>query len=111
MRRLAERVTASVADIKALVSDVQASGSATVAATEEGRRLAESTTESARAITEGTQQQRTGTEDVSRSMAEIEGLLARSVSTTRRPRALAEDLKARAAELAEVVGRFRVSPG
>jgi methyl-accepting chemotaxis protein len=111
MRRLAERVTASVEDIQALVSDVQASGSATASATEEGRRLAESTTDSARAITSVTQQQRTGTEDVSRSMAEIEGLLAQSVSTTRRTRALAEDLKARAAELAEVVGSFRVSSG
>ena len=46
MRRLAERVTASVQDVKFLVADVRAFGSSTIMATEEGRRLAESTTES-----------------------------------------------------------------
>ena len=48
MRRLAERVTASVQDVKSLVSDVRAFGSSTIMSTEEGRRLAVSTTESAR---------------------------------------------------------------
>jgi methyl-accepting chemotaxis protein len=109
MRRLAERVTASVEDVKALVADVRASGSSTVMATEEGRRLAESTTDSARAITTVTQQQRMETEQVSKRMGEITEILAQSVSATRRTRALAEDLKARSGELAEVVGRFRVN--
>jgi methyl-accepting chemotaxis protein len=108
MRRLAERVTASVQDVKALVADVRASGSSTVMATEEGRRLAESTTESARLITTVTQQQRTGTEQVSRSMNEIATVLAQSVTSTQKTRSLAEDLKHQADRLAEIVGRFRV---
>jgi methyl-accepting chemotaxis protein len=108
MRRLAERVTASVQDIKALVSDVRASSSSTVMATEEGRKLAEGTTESARQITMVTQQQRTGTEQVSQSMKDISTMLTQSASATRQQRALAEDLKHQADRLAEVVGRFTV---
>lgn len=109
MRRLAERVTASVQDVKALVADVRASGTSTVMATEEGRRLAESTTDSARIITMVTQQQRTGTEQVSKSMNDIAAILSQSVASTKQTRALAEDLKTQAERLAEVVGRFRVS--
>jgi methyl-accepting chemotaxis protein len=109
MRRLAERVTASVEDVKALVVDIRASGSSSVMATEEGRRLAESTTESARTITMVTQQQRAGTEQVSKSMNEITSILAQSVTATQKTRTLAEDLKTQAERLAEVVGRFRVS--
>lgn len=108
MRRLAERVTASVQDVKSLVSDIRASGSSTVMATEEGRRLAESTTESARLITNVTQQQRTGTEQVSRSMSDIAAVLAQSVSSTRQTRSLAAELKNQADRLAEVVGRFEL---
>ncbi len=108
MRRLAERVTASVQDIKSLVSDVRASSSSTVMATEEGRKLAEGTTESARQITMVTQQQRTGTEQVSQSMKDISTMLSQSAAATRQQRALAEDLKHQADRLAEVVGRFSV---
>jgi hypothetical protein len=50
IRRLAERVTASVRDIKEMVGEVRASSSATVLVTEESRKLAESTTTSARQI-------------------------------------------------------------
>jgi methyl-accepting chemotaxis protein len=106
MRRLAERVTASVQDIKALVADVRSSSSSTVMATEEGRKLAENTTESARQISMVTQQQRTGTEQVSQSMKDISTMLTQSASATRQQRALAEDLKHQADRLAEVVGRF-----
>src|SRR5205823_4647601 len=71
MRRLAERVTASVQDVKSLVDDIRSYGSATVTATEEGRKLAEGTTDSARQISMVTQQQRTGTEQVTESMKDI----------------------------------------
>lgn len=108
MRRLAERVTAGVQDVKSLVADVRASGSSTVMATEEGRKLAENTTESARQITLVTQQQRTGTEQVSQSMKDISAMLTQSASATRQTRALAEDLKHHADRLSEMVGRFKV---
>jgi len=111
MRRLAERVTASVQDVKALVSDVRASGSVTVMSTEEGRKLAESTTLSARQITMVTQQQRTGTEQVNESLRDIATVLAQSVGAAQQTRTLAENLKHQADRLADTVGRFRLEPG
>lgn len=108
MRRLAERVTASVQDVKALVADVRASGSSTVVATEKSRTLAEGTTESARQISTVTQQQRTGTEQVSESMKQFSEVLSQSVSSTQQTRSAAEELKALADRLAELVGRYRV---
>ncbi|MEO7331768.1 MAG: HAMP domain-containing protein [Minicystis sp.] len=56
-----------------------------------------------------TQQQRTGTEQVSKSMNDIAAILGQSVASTKQTRALAEDLKTQAERLAEVVGRFKVS--
>jgi methyl-accepting chemotaxis protein len=108
MRRLAERVTASVQDVKVLVADVRSSGSVTVMATEEGRKLAESTTLSARQITMVTQQQRTGTEQVNESLSDIATVLAQSVGAAQQTRTLAENLKHQADRLAETVGRFRL---
>jgi methyl-accepting chemotaxis protein len=108
MRRLAERVTASVESIKSLVADVRASGSSTILSTEEARKLAENTTEAARRITLVTQQQRSGTEQVSESMRDISDVLAQSVRAAQQTRASAEHLKGQAEELAEVVSRFRL---
>ncbi|MGE3854328.1 MAG: methyl-accepting chemotaxis protein, partial [Planctomycetota bacterium] len=75
MRRLAENVMDSVKDIKQLVADVRGSSQASVLATEEDMKLGAETTESAKRITFITQQQQTGTEQVSRSMDEISELL------------------------------------
>ena len=108
MRRLAERVTASVQDVKALVADVRAFGSSTIMATEEARRLADSTTESARQITLVTQQQRTGTEQVSQAMREITAALGQSVSAVTQIRSSTEALKGQAERLSEIVGLFRL---
>jgi len=108
MRRLAERVTASVQDVKSLVSDVRAFGSSTIMSAEEGRRLAESTTESARQITLVTQQQRTGTEQVSQGMRDITAALTQSVAAASQIRASTEALKSTADRLAQMVGRFRI---
>jgi methyl-accepting chemotaxis protein len=111
MRRLAERVTASVQDVKALVADVRTFGSSTVMATEEARRLAESTTESARQITLVTQQQRTGTEQVSQAMRDITAALGQSVSAVAQIRTSTEALKDQAERLSEIVGMFRLDDG
>lgn len=108
MRRLAERVTASVQDVKTLVTDIRASGSSTVMATEESKKLAESTTEAARQITLVTQQQRSGTEQVSQSVKDIAQVLAQAVAATTQTRTSAEDLKAQADRLAGLVKRFQL---
>jgi methyl-accepting chemotaxis protein len=108
MRRLAERVTASVHDVKTLVTDIRSSGSSTVMATEESKKLAESTTEAARQISLVTQQQRSGTEQVSQSVKDIAHVLAQAVAATTQTRTSAEDLKAQADRLAGLVKRFQL---
>jgi methyl-accepting chemotaxis protein len=109
MRRLAERVTASVHDVKKLVYDIRESGSSTVMATEESRKLAEGTTEAARQITFVTQQQRSGTEQVSQSVKNIADVVAQAVSATSQTRTSAQSLKGRADGLAAIVRRFHVT--
>jgi methyl-accepting chemotaxis protein len=111
MRRLAERVTASVEDVKKLVGDIRDSGSSTVAATEEGRRLADGTTEAARQITFVTQQQRSGTEQVSESIRNITDVVTQAVSATAQTRTSAQGLKSQADRLAALVKRFELEPG
>ncbi|HKO52433.1 MAG TPA: methyl-accepting chemotaxis protein [Polyangiaceae bacterium] len=108
MRRLAERVTASVQDVKKLVYDIRESGSSTVMATEESRKLAEGTTEAARQITFVTQQQRSGTEQVSQSVKNIADVVAQAVSATSQTRTSAQSLKTRADTLSSIVRQFRV---
>jgi methyl-accepting chemotaxis protein len=109
MRRLAERVTASVQDVKRLVTDIKESGSTTVMATEESRRLAQGTTEAARQITFVTQQQRSGTEQVSQSVKGIADVVTQAVAATAQTRTSAERLKTQADRLSELVDRFAVS--
>ncbi len=110
MRRLAERVTASVHDVKGLVADVREFGSGTIMANDQGRKLADETTESARQITLVTQQQRTGTEQVSQSMRDISAGLSESVAAARDVRSSAEVLKTHADRLEQIVSRFRLDP-
>lgn len=111
MRRLAERVTATVGDVKTLVADIRGSGTSTVMATEEARKLSDSTTESARQITLVTQQQRTGTEQVTQSMSEISMLLTQYVAGTQQTRSLAAGLKTQAEKLEGLVSRFGMAKG
>ncbi len=111
MRRLAERVTVSVEDVKGLVTDIRDSGSSTVAATEEGRRLADGTTEAARQITFVTQQQRSGTEQVSASIRNITDVVTQAVSATAQTRTSAQGLKNQADRLAALVKRFELGAG
>jgi methyl-accepting chemotaxis protein len=108
MRRLAERVTASVSDVKTLLADVRAFGGSTVMAADEGRKLAEGTTESARQITLVTQQQRTATEQVLQSMKQISVILGQTVESVQQARSAVEMLKKLADRLSDVVGQFKV---
>lgn len=108
MRRLAERVTASVKDVRGLVEDIRQSGSSTVMATEESKKLAMLTSEAARKITLVTQQQRSSTEQVSEGVRELTDVVSQSVAATSQTRASSETLKDRADRLAQIVRRFRL---
>lgn len=109
MRRLAERVTSTVSDVRGLVGDIRASGSATVMATEQSRKLAESTTDAARRIVLVTQQQRTATEQVTASVRDVADVLAQAAVATTQTRVSAETLKSQADELERLLARFQTA--
>jgi methyl-accepting chemotaxis protein len=109
MRRLAERVTASVRDIKEMVAEVRASSSSTVLVTEESRKLADSTTASARQISLVTQQQRTATEQVAQSLSDASTVLTQSVTIITQLRDAVENLKSQADNLSQITSAFRVN--
>lgn len=111
MRRLAERVTASVQDVKGLLTDIRSAGAASAVATQEGRKLADSTTESAHHITMVTQQQRTATGQVLDSMREINSILTASVASARETRASVEMLRRTADQFRALIGAFRLEGG
>jgi methyl-accepting chemotaxis protein len=108
MRRLAERVMTSVHDVRSLVGDIRASGSSTMMATEDSKKLAASTTDAARQITLVTQQQRSGTEQVLQSVREIAETLTQSVAAMAQTRSSAEQLKSQADKLSTLVRAFRI---
>ena len=108
MRRLAERVTASVGDIKALVADIRESGASTVVATEESKKLAEGTTQAARKITLVTQQQRSSTEQVTQNVRSVAEVIQQAVVATSQTKDSAEALKKQADRLTVLVRRFRL---
>lgn len=107
LRRLAERVTQSVNDVKTLVSDIRSSGASTMLVMEETRKLADNTAASAKQITLVTQQQRTATEQVSRNMKDVAETLTQSSAATRETKKAAEDLKVHADKLNELCNSFR----
>ena len=107
MRRLAERITASVQDVKTLLVDIRSAGTSSAVATDESRKLAESTTDSAHHITMVTQQQRTATGQVLESMREIGNILSGSVGSSRESRASVELLRTTADQFRLLVGKFK----
>jgi methyl-accepting chemotaxis protein len=80
-------------------------------ATQEGRKLADSTTESAHHITMVTQQQRTATGQVLDSMREINSILTASVASARETRASVEMLRRTADQFRALIGAFRLEGG
>ena len=109
MRRLAERVTGSVGDIKSLLADIRESGASTVVATEESRKLAGGTTQVARQITLATQRQQTSTEQVTANARMVADVLRQSAGATSQTRATAEALEEQAERLMALVSRFDLS--
>jgi methyl-accepting chemotaxis protein len=129
MRRLAENVMESTKEIKTLISDIrQASTLANTSAERnvtmaaEGEKLGSSaidsvsgilsgvqeTSDAARVIHLATQQQRTATEQVVQSMAEIEEITRQAQGGSRQATSAAAELTGLAERLSELVQRFKV---
>ena len=130
MRALAENVVESTKEIKEIVSEIQKASQASVLATEgqmktseTGMSLAvrtgeqlqrilemvEQTTEAAKQISLATQQQRTGTEQVVHSMAEIATIAKQNVAGSERTTRCSMELSNLADELKRGISRFHLA--
>lgn len=128
MRRLAENVLESTKEIKNLITEIReataAAGSAADAsksATEAGEKLGavaaqavegilagvQETSDAARVINLATQQQRTATEQVVASMAEIEDVTRQTTQASKQATGAAAELSQLAGRLAELIKRFK----
>ena len=128
MRRLAENVLESTAEVEELIAEIRTATRQTSEATERARALTESSTsladEVARALTSvahsarqtsdavrtislATQQQQTGTDQLAEAMADILGITQQSLASTRQLTAANERLESLSGVLAEVVNRFQ----
>nr|WP_255216211.1 methyl-accepting chemotaxis protein [Pseudenhygromyxa sp. WMMC2535] len=108
MRRLAERVTGTVTDVRELVADIKAASGSTVMVTERSRKLAEGTAEAAREIAAETQRQSQDTERATRSVREVGEVIVQIGEAITETRSAAEGLRVQAATLEELIGRFEV---
>ena len=128
MRRLAENVFESTKEIKNLITEIReataaAAGAAEASksATETGERLGavaaqsvegilagvQETSDAARVINLATQQQRTATEQVVASMAEIEDVTRQTTHASKQATGAASELTQVAARLADLIKRFK----
>jgi methyl-accepting chemotaxis protein len=128
MRRLAENVLDSTKEIKNLITEIrEATAAAATAAdashkaTEAGERLGsvaagavegilagvQETSDAARVINLATQQQRTATEQVVASMAEIEDVTRQTTQASRQATSAAAELTQLASRLSELIKRFK----
>jgi methyl-accepting chemotaxis protein len=110
MRRLAERVAGSVADVRGRMSSISSAGSSTVMASAQSRELAERTAAAARQISSVTATQHKDTHRVSTSVHEVAASVAASAVATTQTRAAAERLRQHADELERLTRHFQLSP-
>jgi methyl-accepting chemotaxis protein len=130
MRRLAENVLESTKEIKNLITEIReatvaAAGAADASkvATESGEKLGavaahsvegilagvQETSDAARVINLATQQQRTATEQVVASMAEIEDVTRQTTQASKQATGAASELTGLAGRLSELIKRFKAS--
>lgn len=128
MRRLAENVLDSTKEIKNLITEIReataaaaTAADASKSATELGEKLGavaaqavegilagvQETSDAARVINLATQQQRTATEQVVASMAEIEDVTRQTTQASKQATGAAAELTQLASRLAELIKRFK----
>jgi methyl-accepting chemotaxis protein len=109
MRRLAERVTQTVGDVRAQVTDIESSGTNTVMATEQSRKLAQLTATAARQIWTVTGQQSADTNAAALGVHELAEVIVASTIAVSQTHAAAEGLRMHAAELERLLATFRTA--
>jgi methyl-accepting chemotaxis protein len=109
MRRLSEHVMDSVRDIRKLVADMHQASHASVAATEEGTKLARETAAAAAKISDAVARQREGTSQVKTAIVEIVGAVNDSLTGSNDSTRNGESLLQLSHELKLAAKKFRVS--
>lgn len=128
MRRLAENVLESTAEVEELISEIRTATRQTADATERARALTEGstsladevaraltsvavsakqTTDAVRTISLATQQQQTGTDQLAEAMTDILAITQQSLANTRQLVSANERLQAFSQTLTRVVGGFQ----
>jgi methyl-accepting chemotaxis protein len=109
MRRLAERVAGSVADVRGRMSSIGSAGTSTVMASAQSRDLAERTAAAARQISSVTATQHHDTQRVSASVQQVADSVAASAVSSSQTRATAEALRLQADELERLTRQFQIA--
>ncbi|NVB41946.1 methyl-accepting chemotaxis protein [Pseudenhygromyxa sp. WMMC2535] len=107
-RRLAERVSATVNDVRGMLGDIEGASAAAVTATADSLSRSQSTADGARSISGVTQQQGEDTRTVSRALVRVTEGVSSSAVATSQTRAAAEGLRAQAEALEAITRQFEV---
>ena len=108
MRRLAERVTGTVDDVRERVINIEASGASTSEATQESRALARNTASAARDISSLTLEQSKDTTEASLGVKRLAEMVLSTSAAVGQTRAAASGLSERATELQDLISDFRL---
>ncbi|NVB39515.1 methyl-accepting chemotaxis protein [Pseudenhygromyxa sp. WMMC2535] len=108
MRRLAERVTGTVADVRDRVAAIESATTTTVAATEHSRKLAQDTAEAARMISTLTQTQNAGAAEASATAQSMAAFVIASSSSTSQTSAAADGLRRQVEALERTTREFKL---
>jgi methyl-accepting chemotaxis protein len=106
MRRLAERVTGTIADVRVRVADIRASGTSTVMVTDDSRKLAQRSADAARQISTVTRQQSRETTAVADAVTEVTKAVIALAGATAQARAASLGLRGRAERLEQLTRQF-----
>ena len=108
MRRLAERITGVVGDVRERVASINAAGNATVLATDQSRRLAHDTAAVARQISTLTLEQRDDSTRASATAVAMANFVQSAASGMSQTSAAADGLREQVAELERLTRSFKL---
>jgi methyl-accepting chemotaxis protein len=108
MRRLAERVTLAVGDVRVRVGEIKSAGASAVRAADQNRELAEQTAAAARHISQVTQTQSHATDQAAQTVRDVAGVVIASAGATSQTREAAEGLRVQAERLERTTRQFKL---
>jgi methyl-accepting chemotaxis protein len=108
MRRLAERVTDAVGDVRVRVGEIKTAGASAVRAADQNRALAEQTAAAARHISQVTHTQSQASDQAAQTVRDVAGVVIASAGATAQTREAAEGLRVQAERLERTTRQFKL---